>query len=134
MQRVSNGLPVPKQYVDTFAGEITGTGAHIGEVECDLTYLPQDIDHIIVPMVMSLAGGLAGAEVMSLSGNKVTIRLSEDGYYRTSSICNANHACDGSGGAPSHGNHSLLETYTYCSRSFLDTEAMAVIRVHYEVA
>ena len=134
MQRVSDGLAVPKQQMDMFTGKVTGTGARLAEVDCELMYVPKSIDYILVPIIRTLTGYLMNASVKSLVGKTVTLEILINTYHKTTSLANASGACNGSGGAPSHGTHAIGYTNVGCGWGGIGDVALDVIRIQYTVA
>jgi len=135
MQRISDGLAVPKQQMDTFTGKTTfGPGARIGEVDCDLTYIPKSKNHVLVPVIQTPTGFMLNAEVKALSGKLVTLKVYLPAYEKAADMNNAAAACNGSGGAASHGKHVLSYTYIGCPQATVANQALEVIRVNYTVA
>lgn len=134
MQRISDGLEVPRQMLDKFTGKSCGSGVNLGEVECELTYLPKSINHILVPTVRATSGYIMNTVVQSLAGNVVTLLVLMNTYYKTTSLGNAAAACNGSGGAGSHGTHGIGLTYKSCGFGAIGGLALDVIRIQYTVA
>ena len=134
MQRISEGMAVPKQQLDMFSGKVTGTGARTGEVDCELLYLPKGIEYILTPSVHSVGGFVLPVDVIGLVGKTVTLKVYIYVYYKTISAANAIGACDGSGGGPSHGSHALSHSYWACGLAAYDNEALDPIRINYTVA
>lgn len=133
MQRVSGGLTVPKHQMDVFTGKTTGTGANAGEVTCELTYTPKGINHFIIPPIKSAAGLMQG-DVQSITGKTLLLKVYYYAYGKTDSpTSNATGACDGSGGAASHGGHTLTYTADFCLSYPLDNIALGTIRANYTV-
>lgn len=134
MQRVSDGLEVPKLMLDVFTGKVTGTGADTGKVVCDLTYQPKSIDHIITPIARDTGEYLVLADVYALSGKELTLKICAYSYYKLTALEVATSACDGSGLWQSHGGHNFVNTLTYVHMTSLSACPLGTIRVHYTVA
>ena len=135
MQRVSNGLEVPKHTLDTFTGKTTfDMGPREGEIDCELTYVPKSINHIIVPPLLAVAGFICNALVTGLSGKVLTLKVYVHDYLKTTVMEDAAAACNGSGGAASHGKHTLNYIAYDCGIALVWAEPLDVIRVHYTVA
>lgn len=121
--------------MDIFTGKTTfGAGPRFGEVDCELTYVPKSVDHILVPQTESLSGYIYCAAVQSLVGKIVTLKIFLNTYYKTTDMSNAAAACNGSGGAVSHGKHTPVYTYTGCSLGSPIDEPLGPIRINYTVA
>lgn len=119
------------QQMDTFSGKTTDA---VGEIDCELTYTPKDINHIIVPTVKSAAGKMVDAEVAALNGKTVTLNIYVCKYHRAASLAIATGACDGSGALPSHGSHTIIPSYDDCGIDMLANGALGIVRVQYTVA
>lgn len=131
MQRYSDGLAVPKMMMDTFVGKTTGTGADVGKVWCELTYLPKNLDHIIVPPIVSVSGLLVESVLLTLSGKTLEMWLVKHVYDKADTPTGI--ANSGGAGADPH-SHAISHTQTDVLPLVLDNEALNTIRVHYTVA
>lgn len=131
MQRISDGLAVPKQKMDVFSGKTTGVGADAGKVTLDLTYVPKDISHIIIPPIFDDAGLLVVGSPYSLTGKTLVIKVYGGKYYKTDTPTAGSNS--GGAGADPH-THDLTFTRNFVEWLLWSNTALAAIRVDYTVA
>lgn len=129
MHRVSDGLAVPRNVIESFSGKTTSAA---GVIYCDLKYTPKSINHIIVTFPGHVVGlETYRAQVMGLTGRQVMILISRYRYEKADSPTGG--ANSGGAGADPHA-HGLSFTVTYVAYQGVDTELMPTIPVMYEIA
>jgi len=131
MQRVSDGLAVPKMKQDIFSG-LTTSG--FGKVDCELTYTPKSIDEIFPSMVEDVDDSFMQiVQVVSLVGNVVRLAIRQLNYLGVSPNFTGDASTGNSGAAEPH-NHTITTVACDVSQGYLRNRALYPLRVMYTVA
>jgi len=128
MQRVSDGLAVPKLMLDTF--DLFTTDA-VGEITCNLTYTPKSLHHIIIPPIWIGANVFVRGMPQSLTGKALTVRCYQDKYYKSDVVSGASNS--GNAGADAH-THPIGLTLSELDGVLYTNKVLDVVRVNYTVA
>jgi len=128
MQRYSGGLEAPRDMVDVFTGKTTHAGS--GDVSCELTYTPIDVDHIVIPPVVT-DSTYRFLKIVTLVGNTLTLHVDKLKYYRASAATVSSNS--GGAGADPHA-HTIVSNYNNVAEISCLNEVQGPIKVHYVVA
>jgi len=128
MQRVSDGLAVPKNQIDLFTGKTTDV---FGKFTCNLKYTPKSIHHITVPVAAAPSGALRWYHKDAIAGNILTLIAIQQLYEKTDNPTGASNS--GNAGADTH-THAISHSVTPVSSDIADMEVQGSIIVIYEVA
>ena len=129
MQRISDGLAVPRQMIDTFTGKTSNV---LALVQCVLTYTPKSMDDILVPD--GFESTLFGRRVYkkdTLTGNILSLLVKKYKYSKADSPVVVGNS--GGAGADPH-SHNLTYTVTEVDLGSAGNEAQGPIVVEYKVA
>lgn len=129
MQRISDGLPVPKLMMDVFTGKITNP---FGRITLDLTYTPKSINDIILGNGAPLTLNKLRYYIKeTLAGKTLIIRTYSKTYIEAFGY--SDPSSSGSGGADPH-NHNIQNRVVETSLHGIANETQKPIAVHYTVA
>ena len=131
MQRVSDGLAVPKQQMDVFTGKTTGGGVNAGEITCELTYVPKSVYHIIIPPIMEDGGNIVQAIPWSLTGKSLLIKVYDYRYDKPDTPTAGSNS--GNAGADPH-THDIAFHEAIAHALLLNNTILSTVRVDYTVA
>ena len=127
MQRISDGLAVPKDMLDTFTRK-TSNGA--GVITCELTYTPQSIGHIdITSNRIGLEQRVYVPTV--LTGRSLEMTVYQHKYSKVVNVTGT--ANSGGSGADPH-SHAINSAAANTVLGNVGLEAQPDILVHYKVA
>lgn len=116
--------------VDIFAGKATDIS---GRVDCELTYLPKDINEILMPLHLGGAGCPRRASPVSLTGKTLKIQVDKLLYSKAYGITSASQAIHNAAGADPH-THNLSWVSSEVTLAVAALENQGTIRIHYTVA
>lgn len=129
MQRVSDGLDVPKHQTDIFSGKVTS--AVQGDFVCELTYTPKGVNNIF--MAIPWGAGYRLLRIYSLVGKTLTIIVDKLQYEKTDTPTGSTDAAGGGAVGEPHG-HALSYTNTLLTGVRSTNDTLPPVAIHYEVA
>jgi len=132
MQRYSDGLKVPAQYTEYFAGE-TSNGS--GKITLNLRYTPRSLNDIIVGVGLDVSSNRPRFYSKStLVGKVFEIYAMKFRYYKSETTTGAAGAQCAGGGAGTHGTHTVGRAVTDLPSYAAASEAQQPIVVTYPIS
>ena len=128
MQRVSDGLAVPKLMLEHFTGKTTDAS---GYITCELKYTPTSKEDVIVESIRDAPiGDMHFAKATGLTGKTLTVYVLAAEYNRADTIGNAN---SGGAGADPH-THALNSSTQAVMYNAYVSSGLGPVTISYKVA
>ena len=129
MQRISDGLAVPKHMTEVFSGKTTDAN---GLFTCDLKYVPQSVQHVLISQRNSdIVQSQRFYAPRTVAGNVLTVFVRKLTYMESANATGG--ANSGGAGADPH-THTITKTSISVATPECQLEAQAPVTVHYQVA